>query len=220
MKMTEVSRTDLLSKLAPAQTLYIIKPVVVLRELLKFTFMDLVLREWLQLTRYDPHPVQGESRLGDALVVPGKNFKQEKPMLHEMVFLYPFYKKPGARVVMKHLLQMALSAASSEGHFKEKLMMKSREMNPLFKKTFIQKIFGGQNLTEEGKFAQEDLIRQLNVLDKELPALLKSDKDKASALLKKIRGNVCLLNSFKFEMIERIGQELLLLEEELEGGAS
>ena len=78
MKMTEVSRTDLLSKLAPAQTLYIIKPVVVLRELLKFTFMDLVLREWLQLTRYDPHPVQGESRLGDALVVPGKNFKQEK----------------------------------------------------------------------------------------------------------------------------------------------
>ncbi|MFI5134575.1 MAG: hypothetical protein ACHQD9_01860 [Chitinophagales bacterium] len=209
---------ELLSKLSPAQTVYVLRPNSLLRDLLKYTLMDLILQERLQLVNYDPNPVQGMPRLGYAFVVTGKKFMDEKPQLHEMVFLFPFYRKKNSRPVMRHLMQMALNAARSESNFKQRLLMDLPEMKLLFAKRWWQKIFGGQKLTDEGKKSQAELIRQLNFLDKELPALLKTDREKASVILQNIKGNVLLMNSFKFDLIQRIGEELFLLEEELEEG--
>lgn len=216
--MSSDSSLQLLSKLSPAQTVYILRPNSLLRDLLKYTLMDLILQEKLQLLNYDPTPVQGASRLGYAFVIAGKKFTGEKPQLHEMVFLFPFYRKKSARLVMKHLMQMGLNAARSESNFKQHLLMDLPEMKPLFAKRWWQKIFGGQNLTEHGKTVQANLIKQLNVLDKELPDLMKTDHEKASVILQKIKGNVLLMNSFKFDLIQRISEELFFLEEELEEG--
>jgi hypothetical protein len=210
----------LLATLTPAETLYLLKPQSTLRELLKFTLTDLLLQEQLDMVQIDRNPVQGETRLADSVLVAGKKFKAQEPKLHEMVFLYPYFKKPRRRIVLRHLIQIAMSVAQSESHFKEKLLTRSPEMKESFRKNWWQRIFGGQTLSPKGKASREALVRQLNVLDKELPVLMKTDREKATLVLKQIKGNICLLNSFKFEMVSKLGQEMLLIEEELEGGPS
>jgi len=216
--MENFSSLPLLSKLSPTHTLYILKPESLLRELLTFTMMDLILQERLQLLNFDPNPVQGKVRLGFAAVAPGKKFQQDKAMLHEMVFLFPFYRKPNVRIVMRHLLQMGINASRTEAYFKGRLLMDLPEMKPLFRKSWWQKIFGGQQLTTEGKQSQAALIKLLNTLDKELPLLLKADREKASLILQQVKGNVILMNSFKLDLISLIGKEMQRVEDEAEQG--
>lgn len=211
---------ELLKRLTPAETLFILQPASLLNELMKYTLMDLLLQEKLALVNFDPKPVQGKPRLGYARVVIGKNFQKDEPKLHEMIFLFPFYKKPRKRIVLMHLLQMGMSAAKSEIHFKEKLLLDAEEMKPLFEKNFWRKIFGGVRLSPEGKKAQQEIIKQFNVFDKTLPPLIKDDHAKAVETLRYIKGNILLLKSFKFDLIQMIGKELLIVEEELETGFS
>lgn len=92
------------------------------------------------------------------------------------------------------------------------------EMKPLFSKNWWQKIFGGQHLSKEGKQIQAALIKLFNTLDKELPSLLKADREKASLILQQIKGNVILMNSFKFDLISLIGKEMQRVEDEAEQG--
>jgi len=215
--MENSSTLLLLSKLSPAHSLYLLKPESTLRELLTYTLMDLILQERLHLVNFDPKPVLGNTRLGFAAVVPGKKFQQEKAFLHEMIFLFPFYRKPDSRIVMRHLMQMGLNTSRSEVNFKTKLLMDLVEMKPFFTKNLLQKIFGGQHMTTAGKEIQATLVKQFNALDKELPELLKTDRERASGILQQIKGNVILMNSFKFDLIPMIGEELHNLEEEVEG---
>jgi hypothetical protein len=205
---------------SPAQVLFILRPETFKNEFLKYTLMDLIVQERLSLVNFDADPVHGESKLGFTKVVTGKKFQIEPAKLHEMVFLFPFYRKKSSRIVMKHLLQMGLNAAKTESYFKGRLLLDDQEMKPLFQKTWWQKIWGGQQLSDAGKKLQADLIRLLNYYDKELPRMLKEEKENASAILKMIKGNTLLMNSFKFHLIEMIGKELLAVETELEEGVS
>jgi hypothetical protein len=211
---------ELLTKLTPAETLFILQPASLLNELMKYTLMDLLMQEKLALPNFDPKPVQGNARLGFARVTIGKNFQRDEPKLHEMIFLFPYYKKPGKRIVMKHLLQMGLSAAKNEIYFKEKLLLDAEEMKPLFEKKGLRKIFGGVRLSPEGKSVQQELIKQFNAFDKMLTPIVESDEAKAIEMLRHIKGNILLLNSFKFDLIQMIGKEIAMVEEEVEEGFS
>jgi hypothetical protein len=215
----EPNRVDILQKIAPAETLFILHPESSLRDLMKYTFMNLLMQEVLVLINFDPKPVQGAARLGFAGVMIGKRFKQSEPRLHEMVFLFPFYKKPAKRIVVRHLLQMALDAAKNEVHFKQYLL-DGEEMKPLFTKTFLQKLFGGVTLSDKGKSVKEDIIKQFNHYDKILPPLIKTDREKALEMISHINGNMLLLNAFKFDLIQMIGKEISIVEDELEEGGS
>ncbi|HYV95706.1 MAG TPA: hypothetical protein VE978_28300 [Chitinophagales bacterium] len=211
---------ELLTKLTPAETLFILKPDSLLRDLMKYTMMDLLLQEKLALINFEPKVVQGTSRLGYVGVMIGRKFQQVEPKLHEMIFLFPFYKRPRKRIVFRHLLQMGMSTARSESNFKERLLLDASEMKPLFTKKFFQKIFGGLQLSDEGKKVQEEIVKQFNTYDKILPPLIKSDQEKAREMLRDIKGNILLLNSFRFDLIQMIGKEIAMLEEELETGES
>ena len=207
---------ELLTKLAPTQTLLILKPASTVNDLIKYTLMDLLLQDKLKLMNFELNPVQGSGRLGFARVAIGKNFQQEEAKLHEMVFLFPFYRMPAKTIVMLHLLQMGMQAAKNEAHFKWKLLLEEEPMKEFFGKSFWQKTFGGMSLTKKGKEAQQEIIRIFNLLDKELPAQLRENREKAMLSLHGIRGNILLLNSFKFDLIRMIGRELGVIDEEIE----
>ena len=211
---------ELLTKLTPAETLFILRPASLLRDFMKYTMMDLLLQEKLVLINFDPKPVQGASRLGYTGVMIGRNFQREEPKLHEMIFLFPFYKNPKKRIVFRHLIQLAMNTAKSESNFKERLLLDDEHMKPLFTKKFIHKIFGGVRLSEEGKKVQQEIIKQFNAYDIMLPPLIKTDQEKARETLRDIKGNILLLNAFKFDLIQVIGREIAMLEEELEEGFS
>jgi hypothetical protein len=209
---------ELLSKLSPAETLMLLKPSESrLRDLMKFTLMDLIARNVLQMPNFDMQPIQGKATLGIAYVLIGKNFKREEPKLHEMIFLFPYYKKPQAKIRFRHLVQMAFSAAKGEENFKKKFLLDSPEMKPLIMMGFWQKMFGSFKLTEEGKKTSEEVVRYFNYLDKELPLLIKNDKPRADEFLNKVKGNILLLNAIKFELLHLIGFEISNVEEELDG---
>jgi hypothetical protein len=208
---------ELLGKLTPAETLFILQPSSLLNELMMYTLMDLLMQEKLALTNFDPNPVQGKPRLGYARVTIGKNFQKDPPKLHEMIFLFPFYKKPKKKIVLRHLLQMAMSAAKSETHFKETLLLDAEEMKPLFEKKFWQKALGGVRLSSAGKSVQQEIVKQFNTLDKLLPPVIGRDHAKALEMVRHIKGNILLLKSFKFDLILLIGREIGIVDEELEG---
>lgn len=210
---------ELLSKLTPAETFMLLKPTDSrLSDLMKFTFMDLLARQVLQMPNFDKKPVQGEATLGFAYVIIGRNFKREVPKLHEMIFLFPFYKKQNAKVRFRHLMQMAFSRAKNEEKFKLKFILDSPDMKPLITIGFWQKLFGSFALTEEGKKRQAEIVRYFNQLDKDLPLLMKNNKEEADKYLNEIKGNVILLNAFKFELLHVIGKEITELEKQLEEG--
>ncbi len=209
---------DLLSKLSPAETLLILKPASTMADLMKFTLMDLLMKEELMVSGYESNELLGKARLGFARIVRGKKFKLNEPKLHEMIFLFPFYKKPESKIVFKHLLQMAMNTAKSESNYKNKLLLDAIDMKPVFKKSLLNKIFGGMILSESGKKCQKDIITYFSFLDKELPAMMKNEKEKAQEILLKIKGNVLLLNSIKFDFIQTIGKEISMIQDELEGG--
>jgi len=208
---------ELLTKLTPAETLLILQPQSLLNELMMYTLTDLIMQERLALPGFDPKPVQGKPRLGYARVTIGKNFQKEPPKLHEMIFLFPFYKKPGKRIVLRHLVQMAMSAAKSDTHFKEKLLLDAEEMKPLFEKRFWQRIFGGIRLSPAGERVQQEIVKQFSTWDKVLPPIVRSDEAKAKKMVHHIKGNILLLKSFQFDLTLMIGREISIVDEELEG---
>jgi hypothetical protein len=79
-------------------------------------------------------------------------------------------------------------------------------------------VFGSFAHTEEGKIKSEEVILYFNRLDKELPLLMKDDKEKADAYINVVKGNVLLLNALKFELLHLIGLEITNVEEQVEGG--
>lgn len=210
---------ELLSKLTPAETLMLLKPSDSrLADLMKFTLMDLLARQVLQMPNFDAKPVQGNATLGFAYVIIGQNFKREEPKLHEMIFLFPYYKKPKSKILFQHLIQMALSASKGEEQYKKKFLLDSPELKPLIKIGFWQKIFGSFSLTEDGKKKSEEVIRYFNYLDKELPLMMKDHKEKAEQFINQVKGNVLLLNAMKLELLHLIGQEIARVQMESEGG--
>lgn len=209
---------ELLSKLSPAETLMLLRPYESrLRDFMQFTMMDLLTRQALHLLNYDMQPVQGNATLSLAYVVAGRNFKKEEPLLHEMIFLYPFYKKPASKILFTHFIQIAIKASKGEENFKRKYLL-AGELKPLIRIGFWQRIFGSFSLTEEGKMQQQAIIRHLNFLDKELPVMMKEQKEKAGEYINQVKGNVFLLNALKFELLHLLGAEIGRVETELEGG--
>ncbi|MBX7108020.1 MAG: hypothetical protein K1X61_05165 [Chitinophagales bacterium] len=209
---------ELLSKLSPAETLMLLRPYESrLRDFMQFTMMDLLTRQALHLLNYDMQPVQGNATLSLAYVVAGRNFKKEEPLLHEMIFLYPFYKKPASKILFTHFIQIAIKASKGEENFKRKYLL-AGELKPLIHIGFWQRIFGSFSLTEEGKMQQQAIIRHLNFLDKELPVMMKEQKEKAGEYINQVKGNVFLLNALKFELLHLLGAEIGRVETELEGG--
>ncbi|MBK9732586.1 MAG: hypothetical protein IPO83_15135 [Chitinophagaceae bacterium] len=209
---------ELLTKLTPAETLLLLKPTESrLRDFMKYTLMDLLARQVLQLLNYDIQPVQGNATLAFAYVIAGKNFKKEEPKLHEMIFLYPFYKKPKAKILFTHFIQIAFKTAKGEENFKKKFLLDG-EIKSLIKIGFLQRIFGSFTLSDEGKKQSEAIIKHFNFLDKELPLMMKNEPEKANEYINQIKGNVLLLNALKFDLLHLLGSEIARVELELEGG--
>lgn len=208
---------ELLSKLSPAETLLLLRPFESrLRDFMKFTLMDLITRQEVQLINYDQHPVQGNVTLAFAYVIAGKNLKKRDPKLHEMIFLYPFYKKPKAKILFSHYIQMAFKTAKGEEHFKKRLLFDG-DLKPLIRIGFWQRMLGSVALNKEGEKRSGEIIRHFNYLDKELPVMMKHQPEKANELINEIKGNLLLLNALKFELLELLGREIARVEDELNG---
>ncbi len=203
-----------LSKYTPAETLLLTKgSKVLLKDHLKYTLMDLLLKRVLVSTRkvYQPDPRSKATKM--TYISVGPLFKTYVPLFHEQVFTAPFVN--GKRSIQfKFIVKMAYEQAIKYSDYDDAILQ-SASINRLVKKNIFQRVFGGFSLTSEGHEIKELLKKELQVLNKDLPLLMEKDQKKALDLFLAIKGNIFLLENIDFQLLRSFDKEVAYLQKEL-----
>jgi len=205
----------LLSILSPAETMLVIDSSCSLKDMMKFTFMDLLLKKVIEIkvekkkviTR-DKYAKKIEAIKSYNYVIKGKNFDKYTQKTHELIYLSPFNKSSSIKILFKHLIKMAYENARGASSFK-KAVLKSKNINGLVKVNFLQQIFGGISLTKEGTKTKQEILNYLKPIDESIADLLNDNKKKALELLLSLGGNIFLLKNLDFTLLKTIDRELL-----------
>lgn len=198
-----------LSKFQPAETLLLIEDIKAeLKELLKITFMDLLLKQVIEIKR-----VSKKSHIRDKVryykyVVRGKNFLNYSPLTHELAFLSPYQKSSSIKILFQHIIRMGFENAKSESKYIS-AVRQSKNIQHYFTKSIIQSLFGGFSITEDGIELRNKIKIEIAQLENDLPALIHNDKQKALEVLNTIGGNIFLLKNIDFKLLQQIDSEIL-----------
>lgn len=196
----------LLSKLTPAETLLIKDgsqaPV---RELLKYTFMDLVLKQVLITEDVERQYNQRDPVRIYKYVSVGENFKQHNILPHELTFLLPYRKNQDTRMLFRNCVQVGYENARSKRALHKAIRL-SPALQDAFTASLMQKIFGEYDYTNRGLVLKQQVESEIRQLERELPALIASDREKAMEKLRIIGGNVFLLQGLNFAVLKVIDE--------------
>lgn len=197
-----------LSQLTPAETLIILKDKDTrLKEVLKVTLMDLLLKQVLKIEEVYKHTGgTNEQRLYE-YVETGKNFRFYNPLPHENVFLKIFQKNEDYRYLFRHVVKVGYENAKSYNYF-HKLIRKSHNISDCFKENFIFDLIGFSFKTSKHELLRRELQKEINQLEIQLPKIIQNDKEKALEILKEIKGNIFLLSTIEFDLLKQIDQTI------------
>ncbi len=200
----------ILSRITPAETMLIKDCTSVqLKDLMKYTFMDLLLKKVIEIKEISKksHPRDKYIRTY-TYVVAGKNFSRYKPKNHELIYLSPFIKNQSIQILFKHFIKIAYDTSNKAWGYK-KLTRSNREINQYFKQTFFLNLFRLNKLTDKGINLKKEISNYLYDIDKSIDNLLHNDKKKGLELLLSIGGNIFLLKNLDFQLLKKIDKELL-----------
>lgn len=188
-----------LSDLTPAETLLLTEGKrVAVKDLLKVTLMDLLLKQVLKTIEVQ----NGATSFSNTYIVAGDNFDSIKPLRHELVFLGPFRKDRQAEILFNNLVKIGYQNARSEKTY-NRLVQNSPALTGCFSGGLSQ-LFKPFALSNYGQTVSEKIKRQLNELSDTLPNLMESDRKKALEILKYIKGNVFLVKGIDFKRMAEI----------------
>ncbi|NQX82263.1 MAG: hypothetical protein HRT66_09765 [Flavobacteriaceae bacterium] len=205
----------LLSILSPAETMLIINSDCSLKNMIKFTFMDLLLKIILEIKTENRRVLKRDKYSKKVVVIEhynyvtkGKNFNKYTAKEYELIFLEPYLKNPLIKILFKDLVKMSYKNSVSGKSFKKKIL-NSKNINQLFKVNIFQKIFGGMYLTSQGIKTKNEIIKYLKPIGENIDNLLNRNKKKALELLLSLGGNIFLLNNLDFALLKKIDKQLL-----------
>lgn len=132
----------LLSKYTPAETLVLLEGKKAdIKELLKTTFMDLLLKQVLVIECVSKKISTRDDVRVYKYIARGKNFLMYKSSAHEWVYLSPFYKSSSIKILFQHLIRMGFQNAKTDARYIASVI-KSPNVNYYFRKNLFQKLFG------------------------------------------------------------------------------
>lgn len=208
----------LLSSLSPAETQLLLNTSSSYKELMKFTFLDLLLKKVIEVkeikktaTTKDKYAKKVQITKSEKCIVKGKNFDNYVPKSFELGFLSPFQKSPKIVILFKHYIKMSYQNCGGGKGYKTLIMDNCKPLN-LFTMNILQQIFGGLSLTQEGKSAKDDIVAFLNQTDEIINDLLVNDQEKALDILLAIGGNIFLLKNLNFELIKQFDQSFIRIQ--------
>ncbi len=204
-----------LSKLKPAETLYLMDVGVNLKTLLKNTFMDLVFKGVLNLeersqeymTR-DKYNRKVSAKKTYRYVSAGKALDSYIPQTFEFVFLEPFKIAPDLKTLMESYVKIIAKSTNSESSFKRKIL-KSANLSSLVKANFLQRVFAIYSLSEKGKQVKKEIANTLKTCEAKFPELVKSDPGKAVELMMKIGGNIFLVENLDLSLLNKLDKNVV-----------
>jgi uncharacterized membrane protein YgcG len=198
-----------LSKLSPAETLIVLQDKnASIRELLKVTFMDLLLKQVLKTYEVQR---QESSRDKDGFykyVEIGKNFWTYQPLPHENIFLAPFQKSNSLQILFRNMVKTGYQNARSKSKLHSALTQ-SPNLDRCFSRTVLQSLFGGFSLTADGQELRNTVKAEILELEEQLPPLILKEPQEALDVMNAIKGNVFLLTNIEFDLFKQIDKELL-----------
>ncbi|MCF8277879.1 MAG: hypothetical protein K9J17_14185 [Flavobacteriales bacterium] len=201
---------EILSKLTPAETHLVMATTdAELKNMMKYTFMDLLLKQVIQTKRITKQAHRNDRARVYTYVVAGKNFLSYKPLRHEEIFLSPFYTSQSLELLFRHLVTMGFQNADGTNNYVHKRLIKSPNLKGIFEIGFFIQLFGTIKLTPQGNALQREIKRALDRLETELPQVIHSDKAKALEILLAIGGNIFLLKNLDFALLNQIDSELM-----------
>lgn len=198
-----------LSTLSPAESLIVLKGrYATLKELLKVTFMDLVLKKVIRTFEVE-RPGRGTERVRIyKYVEAGENFELYQPLHHEKVILSPLYKSKTVQILFRHFVKMSYQNARSENAFQQ-WIRKSPNLENYFSRNFFHLLLGGFSVTTLGMGIKEKIAQEINDIESSLPGLIASNPDGALDILKEIKGNVYLLENIPLDGFQQLDFEFL-----------
>ncbi|MBP6311194.1 MAG: hypothetical protein KA408_02925 [Flavobacteriales bacterium] len=199
-----------LSKFLPAETLLMLEDDKAdLKELLKTTFMDLLLKQVIEITTISKQSSSSRDKVRYyKYVIRGKNFLKYRPLEHEIVYLSPYQKSSSIKILFQHLIRMGFQNSKSESKYIS-AVRQSTNINHYFTKNIFQTVFGGFSITQDGLELRNKIKTEIAQLEKELPPIITSDKEKALQILNTIGGNIFILKNIDFSLLKQIDSEIL-----------
>jgi hypothetical protein len=180
-----------------------------LKDLLKVTFMDLILKKVIQSVEFYRTPKGNQKPRFYKYITIDKNFSSYQPKLHELVFLAPFYVNVEEKILFRHLIAKGYKKSISKNHYQD-LITQTNVLKGAFSQSVFQMIFGGRDLTEMGLKLKNDSIQELLLLEDVLPKQLSNQPKEALKTLTNIHGNIFLLQNVVFDLKTEIEQDFMM----------
>ncbi|MFN3342420.1 MAG: hypothetical protein ACK40M_06970, partial [Flavobacteriales bacterium] len=131
-------------------------------ELLKYTFLDLVIRDVLKIEKVEQESGKLKGKVLDYVSV-GKRHYGFLPHKHEEYFIKPFKKNPNAKILMINYIRICLRNAPFEKALRREIM-KSRELFSLYTITRFLFLFSSVRPTPSAITIQKHLKEEFDYL--------------------------------------------------------
>jgi hypothetical protein len=195
-----------LERLSPAETLILTQGEHTnLKDLLKVTMMDLLLKQVLQTTPHSPEPGSDTTYFH---VISGPNLSGYHALEHERIFLEPFIRNHSYRTLFATLIKLARSKALTTSYY-AKSIQSSAQLHGCFEHGLSRLFKGKFSLTPHGKTVKGETKAELDALSEILPDLLINDPAKSLQIMKVIKGNIFLVKGVDFKLMEEIEKQLI-----------
>ncbi|MDN5211913.1 hypothetical protein QQ020_07615 [Fulvivirgaceae bacterium BMA12] len=199
---------EILHQLTPAEAFLIREAKAAsFRDLLKYTLIDLMFKKVLRCEEHEHKAHPNDPARIIHYVGRGLRYDGFRPKPHEWVFLKPFSYQEDLVIMFRHVVKMGYeNAGSRRGYLFDKILQSS-DLAGYFRGGWLNRWLVSVQLTERGQQVREAINRAVDELERKLPDLIRSDLPAAMEILKKINGNVLLLQSFDFELLKQIDDE-------------
>ena len=197
-----------LSRLTPAETLVILTgDKTPLSELLKYSFMDLLLKQVLVIREVQRQASSRDPIRVHKYVITGSNYGNYQVKTHESVLLSIFRANPESSVLFRNLVKIAYQNAKNEKHYYPQLTANPNLKDALSTSLF-QRIVGKFSYTQKGLVIKKEIQNEFSEIEKVFSKQLSIDRSQALELLKSIGGNIFLFKVLEFEISKDFEKEI------------
>jgi len=200
-----------LSELKPAETLLLLEGKNAdFKNLMKFTFMDLVLKQVL-VVKESTRTYKSGRRYKEQktkYVIKGENFDRYNPSPFEVIYLSTFQKSPEIKAILTKLIKVAYDAIDTEKKYR-KSILNSSPIKDLFNASFLQQLFGTFALNKNGLNQKAQVQSELKDIDDRIGEMLTENPKEALQILIEIGGNLFLLKNVNFDLLRKVDQSIM-----------
>jgi hypothetical protein len=197
-----------LSQLSPAEILILTHKKTTLKELLKITLLDLILKKVLKIIEVTRNPSVVEGTLVYSYITRGPNFKNHTFKKQEEFFTSTFAEEEEYQVLFRNMVKIGYQKSKKKSHFIKQLFEKSL-LQRCFSQNLFQEIFNLYSLTAYGEEIKRKVEKEISDLDQQFCNKSEINHHKTIELISTIGANLFLLKNIDYDLLNQIDSDLI-----------